>query len=276
MKKVILISGGSSGIGMQAARLLAGKGHRVYAAARRLDRLEPLREDGIVPLRLDVTDEESARSCVQSVLDAEGRIDVLVNNAGYGSLGPVECVSMEEARRQMDTNLFGAALLSKLVIPHMREQGSGRIINISSVAGRAPVLYGGWYNVSKYAIEALSDTMRIDLRGFGIDVVTVEPGGIKTPWGGIAADNLEACTADSVYEPTARREAALLRKGYGGNFLASPEVVARAISRAALSRRPRVRYHPGSGATAMIVSHSLLPARWWDSIIRLMGRIGKK
>lgn len=270
---VILITGGSSGIGMQAARLLAGKGHKVYAAARRLDRLEPLREDGIVPLRLDVTDEESARMCVQSVLDAGGRIDVLVNNAGYGSLGPVECVSMEEARRQMDTNLFGAALLSKLVIPHMREQGSGRIINISSVAGRAPVLYGGWYNVSKYAIEALSDTMRIDLRGFGIDVVTVEPGGIKTAWGGIAADNLEACTAGSVYEEAARREAVMFRKGYGGSFLARPAVVARAIARAAQSRRPRARYHPGTGASALLFFHSLLPARWWDAIMRIPGRL---
>ena len=212
MKKVILISGGSSGIGMQAARMLARKGHKVYAAARRLDRLEPLREDGIVPLRLDVTDEGSARQCVQAVLDAEGRIDVLVNNAGYGSLGPVECVSMEEARRQMDTNLFGAACLSRMAIPGMREQGSGRIINISSVAGRAPVLYGGWYNISKYAIEALGDTMRVDIKPFGIDVVTIEPGGIKTAWGGIAADNLEACTAGSVYEPTASREAALFRK----------------------------------------------------------------
>lgn len=273
MKKVILISGGSSGIGMQAARMLARKGHKVYAAARRLDRLEPLREDGIVPLRLDVTDEGSARQCVQAVLDAEGRIDVLVNNAGYGSLGPVECVSMEEARRQMDTNLFGAACLSRMAIPGMREQGSGRIINISSVAGRAPVLYGGWYNISKYAIEALGDTMRVDLKPFGIDVVTIEPGGIKTAWGGIAADNLEACTAGSVYEPTASREAALFRKGYGGNLLAKPDAVARAITRASLSRRPRVRYRPGTGASALIFLHSILPARWWDALIRLMGKL---
>lgn len=273
MKKVILISGGSSGIGCEAARLLASKGHRVYAAARRLERLEPLREQGIIPLQLDVTSTESIISCVNEVMRAEGRIDVLVNNAGYGSLGPVECVTMEEARRQMDTNLFGAAELSKLVVPHMREQDSGRIINISSVAGRACVLYGGWYNISKYAIEALSDNLRIELKSFGIDVSLIEPGGIKTAWGGIAADNLEQSTAGSVYEGTARSEAAMFRKGYGGSFLARPSVVARAIARAALSRHPRVRYHPGTGASALVFFHSLLPARWWDAIMRLPGRL---
>ena len=272
MKKVILISGGSSGIGMQAAVMLAQKGHKVYAAARRLEKLEPLREYGIEPLQLDVTNEESSRSCVQAVLDAEGRIDVLVNNAGYGSLGPVECVSMEEARKQMDTNLFGAALLSKLVIPAMREQGSGRIINISSVAGRTPVLYGGWYNISKFAIEALSDTMRIDLKGFGIDVATVEPSGIKTPWGEIAAQHLEECTAGTCYEESARKEAAFFRKGYSSNIMSPASVVARAITRAACSRHPRARYRPGTGASAMIFFHSVLPTRWWDALVRLMGK----
>lgn len=269
---VILITGGSSGIGCEAARLLAGKGHKVYAAARRLERLEALRSDGIVPLALDVTDSDSARSCVQSILDAEGRIDVLVNNAGYGSLGPIECVSMEEAHRQMDTNLFGAALLSKLVVPAMREQGSGRIINISSVAGRAPVLFGGWYNISKYALEALSDNLRIELKGFGIDVATIEPSGIKTPWGEIAANHLEECTSGTCYEASGRKEAAFLRKGYGGNLMSPSSVVARAIVRAACSRRPRARYNPGTGSSAMVVFHALMPVRWWDSLVRLMGK----
>lgn len=272
MKKVILISGGSSGIGCEAARQLAGKGHKVYAAARRLEKLEPLREFGIVPLRLDVTDEESARECVQAVLDAEGRLDVLVNNAGYGSLGPIECVSMEEARRQMDTNLFGAAVLSRLAIPVMRAQKSGRIINITSVAGRVPVLFGGWYNVSKYALEALGDTMRIDLKGFGIDVVTIEPSGIKTPWGEIAAQNLENCTAGTCYEASGMREAAFFRKGYSGNIMSPPSVVARAIVRAGCSRRPRTRYRPGTGASALIGLHAILPTRWWDSLARLLGK----
>ena len=272
MGKVILISGGSSGIGCEAARMLSGKGHKVYAAARRMEKLEPLAEYGIVPLRLDVTDEQSVEACVQTVIDAEGRIDVLVNNAGYGSLGPLECVSMEEARKQMDTNLFGAAMLSRLVIPYMRGQGSGRIVNISSVAGRTPVQFGGWYNISKYALEALGDTMRIDLKQYGIDVVTIEPSGIKTPWGGIAADNLESCTAGTVYEGPARRQAAMFRKAYSGNIMSPPSVVARAITRAACARRPRPRYHPGMGARAMIALHAILPVRWWDALTRLLAK----
>ena len=270
MGKVILISGGSSGIGCEAARMLSGKGHKVYAAARRMEKLVQLAEYGIVPVRLDVTSKESVEACVQSVIDAEGRIDVLVNNAGYGSLGPLECVSMEEAHKQMDTNLFGAAMLSRLVIPYMREQRSGRIINISSVAGRTPVQFGGWYNISKYALEALGDTMRIDLKQYGIDVVTVEPSGIKTPWGAIAADNLEACTTGTMYEEQAKREAELFRKAYSGNIMSSPSVVARAITRAACARRPHPRYHPGFGSRMMIALHSILPVRWWDALTRLL------
>ena len=272
MSKVILITGGSSGIGYEAAGRLARKGHKVYAAARRVERLDGLKELGVKALKLDVTDEESARACVQAVLDSEGRIDVLVNNAGYGYLGPVESVPMDEARKQMETNLFGAALLSKLVIPDMRARGSGRIINISSLAGQVPVLFGGWYNISKYAIEALSDTMRIELRRYGIDVVKIEPGGIKTAWGGIAADHLEECTRDTVYEGTAAKEAKLFRTGYSSNIMTPPSSAARAIERAACSRRPRVRYRPGIGASSMAVLHSLIPPRWWDSLVRLMGK----
>lgn len=270
---VVLITGASSGIGNEAARLLASKGNKVYAAARRTQLLEPLRELGIVPLHLDVTDEESCRACVEAVADAEGRIDVLVNNAGYGYLGPIECVPMEDARQQVETNLIGMACLCSLVVPYMREQGGGRIVNISSAAGQAPVLFGGWYNISKYGVEALSDSLRIELKPFGIKVVKIEPGGIKTPWGSIAADHLEECTAGSVYQDTARREAALVRKGYGGSLMTPPSAVARDILRACTSRRPLVRYRPGIGASFIVHAHNVLPQRWWDSLVRLMGKV---
>ena len=302
---VVLITGASSGIGYETAVLLARKGHKVYAAARRTALLEPLGALGAVPVQLDVTSAQSRQACVRKVLEAEGRIDVLVNNAGYGYLGPVECVPEEEARRQMDTNLFGMAAMCSLVIPCMRSQGSGRIINMSSAAGQAAVLYGGWYNISKYAVEALSDNLRIELRGFGIDVVKIEPGGIRTPWGSIAANHLEACAGSGAaagcadvegaaaaggaavegvadggaemaggnpYAATAMREALLLRKGYSGNFLTPPSVVARAVCRAATARRPRVRYRPGIGAWFIPVAHTILPSRWWDAFVRLMGK----
>ncbi len=271
MSKVILITGGSSGIGYEAALMLAAKGHTVYAAARRADKLEPLGEHGVKTLLLDVNDEKSAQSCVQSVLDAEGRIDVLVNNAGYGYFGPVECVPLEEARRQMETNVFGLSTMCRLVIPHMRSQSSGRIINISSLAGQSCFLYGGWYHVSKYSVEALSDSLRIELKPFGIDVVKIEPGGIRTQWGHIAGDHLKECTEGSVYETSAAKEAALMHYGYSSNYLTSPTVVARAITRAAVSRRPRVRYRVGLGAKSLAFLHTVLPDRWWDAGMRLLG-----
>ena len=208
-------------------------------------------------------------------MEAEGRIDVLVNNAGYGYFGPVECVSDKEARAQMDTNVFGLAEMCRLVIPVMRAQGCGRIINIASLAGQAPMLFAGWYNVSKYAVEALNDNMRIELKEYGIDVVKIEPGGIRTPWGGIAAEHLLDCSTGSVYEGTAKREAWLMKTGYGSKLLTPPAAVARDICRAACSRRPRVRYRPGLGASSMAFLHTILPVRWWDSLVRMLGKFGK-
>ena len=145
MEKVILITGASSGIGFDAAKMLALKGNKVYAAARRVERMEPLKEYGVVPLHLDVTDAASCKACVKDIIDAEGRIDVLVNNAGFGYFGAIENVPMEEARRQMEVNVFGLAELCKAVIPHMRAAGSGRIINTSSVAGKGVLYFGVLY-----------------------------------------------------------------------------------------------------------------------------------
>jgi NAD(P)-dependent dehydrogenase (short-subunit alcohol dehydrogenase family) len=266
--KVILITGASSGIGLSAARMLAQKGHKVYGAARRVELIDELRPLGVVPLKLDLTDAESVQAAVDAVLAAEGRVDVLVNNAGYGSLGPVETVSMEEARRQMEVNLFGLATLVKQVLPHMREQGSGRIINVSSIAGKVVVPMGAWYNVSKFSVEAFSDALRMEMKPFGVDVSIIEPSGLLTPWGEIAAAHLEESTRGTAYETAGAGEARVLRKGYSIKLLSGPDVVARSICRASLSRRPRVRYRPGRGARLIIFFHAILPARWWDALAR--------
>ena len=267
-QKVILVTGGSSGIGFEAAQRLARMGHKVYAAARRVELMEPLKADGVTPLALDVTDDASRRQCIDTILKAEGRIDVLVNNAGYGYFGAVECVSLEEARRQMEVNVFGLAEMTRLVLPSMREQGSGRIVNIASIAGRAVFPFGGWYNVSKYSVEALSDALRIELKPFGIDVAIIEPGCIKTDWGIIAADHLEECSRGTAYEPRALREAAAMRWAYQGKYMSNPSIIARAIVRAATSRCPRTRYRLGRFAFTSTVLHALLPARWWDAVVR--------
>ena len=271
--KVILITGASSGIGYDTASALAKQGHKVYAAARRMEKMEPLRQQGVVPIRMDVTDTASLEAGLQTVMEAEGRIDVLINNAGYGYFGAIETVSMEEARRQVEVNVFGLARLCQLVLPIMRSQGSGRIINTSSVAGKSVLYYGGWYHVTKYSVEAFSDALRIEMQPFGIDVVMIEPGGIKTEWGHIAADHLAESSKGTAYEETGLREAENFHWMYGSNLLSNPSVVTKAMCKAVNSRHPRARYRVGAFATTIVLSHLLLPARWWDAVVRMLGKV---
>ncbi len=274
--KIILITGASSGIGFDAAQTLAQQGHKVYAAARRVERMEPLKAYGVQVLRMDVTDETSMIQGVEAVIQAEGRIDVLVNNAGYGYFGAIENVLLEEARRQLEVNVFGLARLTQLVLLYMRKQGSGRIINTSSIAGKMVFYLGGWYNVTKYSVEAFSDALRMETKPFGIDVVMIEPGAIKTDWGVIAAKHLKESSVGTAYEEIGTQWANNMEWFYNTNMLSKPSVVAKAISRAVNSRRPRVRYCIGRFSTIGRVAHALMPARWWDAMMRQGGKIKVK
>ena len=265
-QQVILITGGSSGIGYETAKSLAKQGHIVYAAARRVERMQPLCAVGVHVLAMDVTDAASMQTAVSTLLSEQGRIDVLINNAGYGSLGAVENVTQEEAHRQLEVNVFGLARLIQLVLPTMRAQHSGRIINIASIAGKVTLVNCGWYNVSKFAVEALSDALRMEVKPHGIDVVIIEPSAIKTDWGLIAADHLFESSQGTVYEAFASKEASLMRQLYTSNLLSGPEKVRQAICKAVNARRPRLRYQPGMGANLMIGLHAVLPARWWDTL----------
>lgn len=262
----ILVTGGSSGIGFETAKTLALAGHTVFAAARRVELMEPLREFGVTPLRLDVCDEASIDACLSEAC----AIDILINNAGFGYFGALENVPLEEARRQLDVNVFGLASLTKKVLPGMRERGFGRVINVSSVAGRVPMYFGAWYNVSKYSVEALSDALRMEVKPFGIDVVLIEPGGIRTDWGIIAAKHLAESSKGTAYEEDALREAVVMDRGYTSQLLAKPSAVTRAIVRAVRARRPRARYLVGSGARSLVFWHAVLPARWWDACSRVL------
>lgn len=275
-KKVILITGASSGIGYDAAQTLAQQGHRVYAAARRVERMESLKTVGVQVISMDVTDEASMQKGVESVIQAEGRIDVLINNAGYGYFGVIENVPMEEARKQLEVNVFGLARLTQLVLPYMRKQRSGRIINTSSIAGKMVFYMGGWYNVTKYSVEALSDALRMEMKPFGIDVVMIEPGAIKTDWGVIAARHLMESSVGTAYEQIGTQWVKNMDWFYKTNWLSSPKVVTKAICRAVNSRRPKARYCRGRISITGRVFHALLPARWWDAIMRLGGRIRVK
>jgi len=271
--KIILITGASSGIGYDAAQALARQGHKVYAAARRLELMEPLKADGIQVLRMDVTDEASMQQGVEALIQVEGRIDVLVNNAGYGFFGAIETVPLEEARKQLEVNVFGLARLTQLVLPYMRKQGGGRIVNTSSIAGKMAFYMGGWYNVTKYSVEAFSDALRMEMKPYGIDVVMIEPGAIKTDWGPIAAKHLKESSVGTVYEMTGTQWANNMDWFYKTNMLSKPSVITKAICRAVNSHRPRARYCRGRFSFVGRMAHALMPARWWDAMMRQGGKI---
>ena len=267
-QKVILITGASSGIGYDTAERLAKQGHKVYGAARRMDKMLPLKDLGVIPIQMDVNDDASMVAGVNAVLQAEGRIDVLVNNAGYGYFGAIENVSMEEARRQIEVNVFGLGRLTQLVIPHMRQQGSGRIVNIASIAGKLAIYFGGWYHVSKFAVEGFSDALRMEMKPFGIDVVVIEPGAIRIDWGIIAAEHLAESSRGTVYEEASMNEAKIMKYGYSSKLLSPPSVIAKAICKGVNRKHPKARYRTGRGSHSMVFLHWLLPARWWDALVR--------
>ena len=271
-EKVILITGASSGIGFDAAQTLAQQGHCVFAAARRTELMEPLKAYGVHVIKMDVTDEKSMKDGVETLIQAMGHIDVLINNAGYGYFGAIENVPMEEARRQLEVNVFGLARLTQLVLPYMRQQKNGRIINTSSIAGKMVFYMGGWYNITKYSVEAFSDALRMEMRPYGIDVVMIEPGAIKTDWGIIAARHLKESSEGTAYEASGNQWAHNMDWFYKTNLLSSPSVITKAIVRAVNSRHPKARYCRGRFSIIGRIAHAIMPARWWDALMRQGGK----
>jgi NAD(P)-dependent dehydrogenase (short-subunit alcohol dehydrogenase family) len=266
--KVALVTGASSGIGEATAKQLREAGSTVYAAARRVERMRHLTGSGIQVLAMDVTDEESMRAGIDRIISEQGRIDVLVNNAGYGSYGALEDVPMAEARRQFEVNVFGAARLIQLVLPHMRRQRSGSIVNVTSMGGKIYTPLGSWYHATKFALEAISDCLRLEVEPFGIDVVVIEPGGIRTEWPGIAAENVRAVSSSGPYAAQGDAVAASLTSESTGRRSSPPELIARTITKAVTVKRPRTRYAVGFGAKPLIFLHGALPDRTFDAVVR--------
>lgn len=266
----VLITGASSGIGLQTAVLLASEGYYVYAVARQIDKLEELKRYGIKPYYMDLSDETSIKEVTQNILEDSQGIDILINNAGFGVFVSIEDVEISTARKQLEVNLFGLAELTKLVLPYMREKGRGRIINVSSVAGRAVFFMGGWYHVSKYGLEALSDVLRMELTPFGIDVVLIEPGAIKTNWGLIAARYLKESAKSGAYEDLAKIQAKRLEKNYSKNpFFSEPKIVAKVIKQAVVAKRVKARYLVGFGARVIILLKHVLPDKIFDALMMI-------
>jgi NAD(P)-dependent dehydrogenase (short-subunit alcohol dehydrogenase family) len=265
--RVALVTGGSSGIGERTAIRLTEAGFTTYAVARRVDRMEGLQQAGVTTFAMDVTDDASMGAGIERILGEHGRVDVLVNNAGYGSYGAVENVSIDEGRRQFEVNVFGLARLIQLVTPGMREHRSGRIVNVSSIGGKFYEPMGAWYHATKFAVEGFSDSLRLELAPYGIRVVIVEPGPIRTEWNTIARDALVESSAGTPYEQQAEGVRARMEAGDQPMLSSEPDVVAKKIVKAATARRPRTRYPVGRGAGSIVTARRLLPDRAMDAVI---------
>jgi short-subunit dehydrogenase len=265
MKKIALITGASAGIGMETAKFLANNNYTVYGVARRIERMSGLEQLGIKVIGMDVTDDDSMVAAVNEIIKNEGRIDVLVNNAGFGLYGALEEVSMKDARYQLEVNVIGLARLVQLIIPHMRKQQSGKIVNITSIGGKISSPMGGWYHASKFAVEALSDNMRMELKPFGIDVIVIEPGGVKSEWGDIAMENLKKTSSAGPYKHTAEKMFELNRKFEKRN--AEPSVIAELILKAITAQNPKTRYHAGFMAGPVLMARKILSDKQFDKVI---------
>lgn len=280
--RTALVTGASSGIGEAIASALLDEGWTVYTAARRVERMSALADRGAHPIAMDVTDDTSMRAGVERILAETGRIDALVNNAGYGSFGALEDVPLDEARRQFEVNLFGLARLIQLVLPTMRAARSGRIINISSMGAHIYEPLGSWYHATKFAVNGLSDSLRLELAPHGIDVVTVQPGSIRSEWATISADSLDVNSAAGPYATQARNMSAMLRAADDG--ASDPSVVAKAVVTACIAKRPRSKYTVGAFGKPMVAARRLLPDRVLDPILAttfthapaIMSRLPKK
>jgi short-subunit dehydrogenase len=227
--------------------------------------MSDLREAGVKLIEMDVTDDASMVKGVNEILQSENRIDLLVNNAGYGSYGALEDVPISEAKYQFEVNIFGLARLTQLVLPYMRKQHAGRIINISSIGGSIGEPHGAWYHATKFAVEGLSDSLRMELKEFGIDVVIIKPGAIVTEWAGISKENLLKVSGNTAYKTLAIKHARMLETADKQG--AQPIVVARTIVKAAMARRPRTRYATGGGAKIILFLRRILSDRMFDGLM---------
>jgi short-subunit dehydrogenase len=265
MKQVVLITGATTGIGKETAIYLAKSGYIVYGAGRRENKLQELTQHGIQPIQMDVTNNASMVSGVQKIIQQQGRIDILINNAGFGSYGAIEDVSLDDAKYQLEVNVFGAARLIQLVLPYMRNRHFGKIVNITSIGGKMATPFGGWYHASKFALEGLSDSLRNEVKSFGIDVIVIEPGGVESEWAGIANENLLKNSAQSAYKGLAIKITKRLEETVAKN--AKAIVIAKLIHKAITTSKPKARYAAGYMAKPVLTAKKLLSDRMFDKVL---------
>lgn len=273
ISRVVLITGCSSGIGEATARRLAAAGWRVYATARQPERLGALEAVGCRVLPLDVEDEASMQAAVETILREAGGIGALVNNAGYSQSGPIEMVPLARVRKQFETNVFGLIRLTQLVLPGMRARRQGRIVNIGSMGGRFSLPGGGIYHATKHALEAISDSLRFEVAGFGLRVVLVQPGLIRTAFSTTASASLDGMTSTAgPYGPFTSEVERITRESYVqgslARFAGPPDAVADVVLRALTDAAPRPRYRVTWSANILMTLRALLTDRAWDAFLR--------
>ncbi|WP_430813508.1 oxidoreductase [Carboxylicivirga sp. RSCT41] len=265
MKKVILVTGASAGIGKATAKHLIGEGHIVYGAARRVENMQDLEESGGHAIKMDVTNSDEIKAGLERIMVENGRIDVLVNNAGYSVYGAVEDVSMQDARRQFDVNIFGLAELTQLVLPYMRKQQSGHIINITSIGGKIYFPLGAWYHATKHALEGWSDCLRLETKDFGIKVSIIEPGAIQTEFGDVMNQPMLDRSKGGAYEKIAHAIIEANKGAYDGSPSTSPDIIAKTISKAISAKNPKTRYAAGKMAKPILFARRWLSDKAFDN-----------
>ncbi|AFY38156.1 Estradiol 17-beta-dehydrogenase [[Leptolyngbya] sp. PCC 7376] len=265
--QVVLVTGASAGIGKATAKTLLAEGYTVYVAARRVGKMKDLEELGVIAIQMDITKETEVAAAVEQITAENNGVDILVNNAGFGLYGAMEDISIDEARYQFEVNLFGLARLTQLVLPYMRSQKSGKIINISSIGGKIYTPLGSWYYATKHALEGWSDCLRFELKAFNIDVVIIEPGLIQTEFGNVMIAPMMRRSGRGVYGNLAKTLARSSIDMYANNSASKPQVVADLILKAIKAKKPKTRYVGGKLATPLLFARKWGGDRLFDWLI---------
>ncbi|MBT3721541.1 oxidoreductase [archaeon] len=268
VKKIILITGASSGIGKATAKQLLSEGHIVYGASRKAKEMSDFNEDNFHAISMDVTKYDQIEKGVNQIIKEQGKIDVLFNNAGYGLYGTVEEISIDQAKYQFDVNLFGLARLTQLILPHMRKQKFGMIVNTSSIGGKMYTPFGAWYHATKHALEGWSDCLRLETKEFGIKVVIIEPGAIKTGFGDVLYDPMLNISGNGPYKNLVQKVAKSYKARMGDKGSGSdPSVIAKTVSKAINSKNPKTRYAAGSMAKLILFIRKWFSDKIFDKVI---------
>ena len=264
-KQVALVTGASSGMGKDFAKTLAQKGMTVYAAARRVEKMEELKSFGVIPIKMDITKDDEVKACVEQIEAENGGVDILINNAGFGMYGAMEDTPIDDARYQFEVNVFGLARLTQLVLPKMRAKRAGKIINITSIGGKIYAPLGSWYHATKHALEGWSDCLRLELKQFGIDVVIIQPGAIATEFNEVMEGQMKKHSSGGVYDELMHKLDKAQKEA--GGIASPPSVITDLVVKAIESKKPKTRYAAGKYATPMLFVRKWLGDRAFDRMI---------